>query len=416
MREEGCLVGSRSCPVFGTASSVPLIRTNAHTLSARMSDLDTRAVHDGEPAPRIEGAVSLPIFQTATYTHEDPDDPVRYVRYNNSPNHEAVHEKLASLEGTDDALVTASGMAAISSALLALLDGGDHLVAPRSLYGGTLDLFDDLLPRFDVDHTFLPESGPDAWEAVLEPSTSVLYAESITNPLLDVPDLESMAEFADAHGLVSVIDSTFASPVNLRPAELGFDVVLHSGTKYLAGHSDLAAGVVAGPSALIDRVGHTLKLLGGMLDPHACFLLHRSLKTLGVRVRQQNETAQAVAEALHVHDAVDRVLYPGLPAHPSHDRARDLLNGNGGMVSFNLAPAASVDAFFDALTLPIRAPSLGGVETLITQPMHTSHKNVDPAVREDMGITERFVRLSVGLEGVEDLLEDLSRALDAASS
>jgi Cystathionine beta-lyases/cystathionine gamma-synthases len=293
-----------------------------------MPDLDTRAIHDGEPDPRIEGAVSLPIFQTATYTHEDPDDPVRYVRYSNSPNHEALHEKLASLETTDDALVTASGMAAISSALLTLLDAGDHLVAPRSLYGGTLDLFEDLLPGFDVGHTFLPDDDPDSWKQALSPSTEVLYAESIANPLLEVPDLKAMADFADEHGLVSVIDSTFASPVNLRPAELGFDVVLHAGTKYLAGHSDLAAGVVAGSSALVDEMGYTLKLLGGMLDPQACFLLHRSLKTLGVRVRKQNETAQAVAEALDAHDAVERVLYPGLPSHPDHNRAQRLLDAS----------------------------------------------------------------------------------------
>jgi len=377
-----------------------------------VSHLDTRAVHDGEPDPRIEGAVSLPIFQSSTYTFDGPDDELRYVRYSNSPTHDALHEKLASLEGTEGALVTASGMAAISSVLLTLLDAGDHLFAPRRLYGGTLDLFDDLLPRFDVGHTFLPEGGPRAWEDALSPSTSVLYAESIANPLLDVPDLEALVDFADAHGLVSIIDGTFASPVNLRPAELGFDVVLHSGTKYLAGHSDLAAGVVAGPSDVIDRIGHTLKLLGGMLDPHACFLLYRSLKTLGVRVRQQNATAQAVAEAFQSHDAVKRVLYPGLPSHPDHNRARELLDGFGGMVSFELAPNASVDRFFDGLSLPIRAPSLGGVETLISQPIHTSHKNVDPAVRGEMGINERFVRLSVGLEDREDLVNDLTKALD----
>jgi cystathionine gamma-synthase/cystathionine gamma-lyase/cystathionine beta-lyase len=379
-----------------------------------MTDLDTRAVHDGEPTPRVEGAVSLPIFQTATYTHEDPDAPVRYVRYSNSPNHEALHDKLASLEGTEDALVTASGMAAISSTLLSLLDAGDHLVAPRSLYGGTLGLFDDLLPRFDVGHSVLPEGGPDAWTEALTPSTTVLYAEAIANPLLEVPDLEAMAAFADAHDLTAVIDSTFASPVNLRPAELGFDVVLHSGTKYLAGHSDLAAGVVAGPSGLVDRVAHTLKLLGGVLDPHACFLLHRSLKTLGVRVRQQNATAQAVAEALHAHAAVERVLYPGHPTHPDHDRARALFDGYGGMVSFDLAPAAAPNAFFNALSLPIRAPSLGGVDTLVTQPIHTSHRDVPPEVRRDMGITERFVRLSLGLESSDDLVGDLTTALDAA--
>lgn len=368
-------------------------------------------MHDGEPDPRIEGAVSLPIFQTSTYTFNGPDDDLRYVRYSNSPTHEALHEKLASLEGTDGTLTTASGMAAISSVLLTLLGAGDHLVAPRSLYGGTLDLFDDLLPRFNVEHTFLPEGGPDEWEDALEPSTSVLYAESIANPLLDVPNLEALVDFAEAHDLVTVIDGTFASPVNLRPAELGFDVVLHSGTKYLAGHSDLAAGVVAGPSDLMDRIGHTLKLLGGMLDPHACFLLYRSLKTLGVRVRQQNATAQAVAEALQSHDAVNRVLYPGLPSHPDHDRARTLLDGFGGMVSFELASTVSVDRFFEALSLPIRAPSLGGVETLISQPIHTSHKNMDPDVREELGINERFVRLSVGLEDHEDLVDDLTTAL-----
>ena len=379
-----------------------------------MPSLDTRSVHAGEPKPRIEGAVTLPIFQTATYTHEDPEASPRYVRYNNSPNHEALHEKLAALAQTESALVTASGMAAISSALLSLLGAGDHLVAPRGLYGGTLDLFDDLLPQFDIGHTLVAEDTPEAWAAAVRPNTTVLYAESIANPLLKVPDLEAMVDFADAHDLVAVIDNTFASPVNLRPAELGFNVVLHSATKYLGGHSDLAAGVVAGPDDLLDDVRHTTKLLGGMLDPHACFLLHRSLKTLGVRVRQQNDTAQAVAEALAAHDAIERVRYPGLSAHPDHDRARTLLDGFGGMVSFDLASAAHVDAFFDALSLPIRAPSLGGVETLITQPIHTSHKNVDPAVRDELRITKRFVRLSVGLEGAEDLVDDITTALDAS--
>lgn len=379
-----------------------------------MSTFDTRAIHEGEPSPRIEGAVALPIFQTATYTHENPQDPVRYVRYNNSPNHEALHEKIASLESTEDALVAASGMAAITATLLTLLQANDHLVALRSIYGGTIDLFEDLFPRFDISHSFLPEDGPSAWSDALTSSTTVLYAESITNPLLDVPRLQAMVDFADTHNLVSVIDSTFASPVNLRPAEIGFDVVLHSGTKYLAGHSDQAAGVVAGRGDRMTEIGHTLKLLGGMLDPHACFLLHRSLKTLGVRVRQQNATAQTVAEALEAHDTVDQVYYPGLPSHPDHERACSLLNGFGGMVSFRLVPETSVDTFFETLSLPIRAPSLGGVETLITQPIHTSHASMDPADREALGITERFIRLSVGLEGADDLVDDLTDALDAA--
>lgn len=377
-----------------------------------MSSLDTRSVHAGEPDPRIQGAVTLPIFQTSTYTFGDHDDELRYVRYSNSPNHEALHRKLASIMDTESALVTASGMAAVSSVFLSVLDAGDHLVAPRSLYGGTLDFLDDLLPRFNVTHSFLPAPKPSRWKGALRPNTKVLYAESIANPRLEVPDLEAMVDFADRHGLLAVIDNTFASPVNLRPANLGFDVVLHSATKYLAGHSDLAAGVVGGSEEGLSEVRATAKLLGGMLDPHACFLLHRSLKTLGPRVREHNRKAGAVAEALSAHRAISEVRYPGLSDHPDHNRASTLLDGFGGMVSFELSPSADVDEFFDTLSLPIRAPSLGGVETLISQPVHTSHKNMDPEVRRELGITDRFVRLSVGIEGTEDLVEDLTAALD----
>ncbi|WP_263786469.1 trans-sulfuration enzyme family protein [Salinibacter grassmerensis] len=378
-----------------------------------MSTLDTQSIHAGEPDPRIEGAVSMPVFQTATYTHDDPDDEPRYVRYNNSPNHEALHDKLAALTQTESALVTASGMAAISSALLSVLETGDHLVAPRSLYGGTLALLDDLLPQFGIAHTLVAEDTPEAWAAALQPNTKVLYAESITNPRLEVLDLTGMVDFAEEHALTTVIDNTFASPVNLRPASLGFDVVLHSATKYLGGHSDLAAGVVAGASEHLGDVHQTTKLLGGMLDPRACGLLHRSLKTIGVRVRKQNATARALASALADHDGVERVHHPSLPSHAHHDRARTLLDGFGGMVGLELAPQTDVDPFFDALSLPLRAPSLGGVETLVSQPVHTSHKNVDPAVRQAMGITDRFVRVSVGLEGPDDLTEDFTAALDA---
>ena len=350
------------------------------------SALDTRSVHAGEPDPRIEGAVTTPIFQTATFTHDNPEAPPRYIRYNNTPNHEALHEKLAALTETESTLVTASGMAAISSTLLSLLDAGDHLVAPRSLYGGTLDLFDDLLPRFEVEHTLVAEDTPDAWTAAVQPNTKVLYAESIANPLLEVPDLAAMIDFAETQNLVAVIDNTFASPVNLRPAELGFDVVLHSATKYLGGHSDLAAGVVAGASAWLEDVRHTAKLLGGTLDPHACFLLHRSLKTLGVRVRQQNATAGHLARALTEHEGIEQVHPPSLPSHPNRDRAQALLDGFGGIVSLRLSPAVEIDPFFEALSLPLRAPSLGGVETLVTQPIHTSHQDVDPSIRHALGI------------------------------
>jgi len=378
-----------------------------------MSTLDTRSIHAGEPEPRIEGAVSMPVFQTATYAHDDPGATPRYIRYNNSPNHEALHEKLASLTRTDGALVTASGMAAISSALLSVLEAGDHLVAPQSLYGGTLALFNDLLPRFGVTHTLVADDAPDAWTSALQPNTAVLFTESIANPLLGIPDLKGMVDVAKNHGLATVIDNTFASPVNLRPATLGFDLVVHSATKYLGGHSDLAAGVVAGASAWLEDVRHTAKLLGGTLDPHACFLLHRSLKTLGVRVRQQNATAGHLARALTEHEGIEQVHHPSLPSHPNRDRAQALLDGFGGMVSLRLSPAVEIDPFFEALSLPLRAPSLGGVETLVTQPIHTSHQDVDPSIRHALGITERVVRVSVGLEGAGDLIEDFTGALDA---
>lgn len=378
-----------------------------------MATFDTRSVHAGEPDPRIEGAVTLPIFPSTTYTREEPDDELQYIRYSNSPTHSALHDKLSTLTRTESALVTASGMAAISSALLTLLSAGDHFVTTRGLYGGTLNLFEDFLPQFNIHHSFLSEE-PASWDQALRPETKVLYAESISNPLLTVPDLEAMANFAETHELVAVIDNTFASPVNLRPATLGFDVVLHSATKYLGGHSDLGAGVVAGPRSTLDAVHQSVKLLGGILDPHACYLLYRSLKTLGPRVRQQNGTAQALAETLERNEAVARVRYPGLSTHPDHERAQSLLDGSGGMISFTLAPSVHPEAFMEALSIPIRAPSLGGVETLLTRPIQTSHKDVAPAVREELGITERFMRLSIGLEGIDDLTTDLTRALESA--
>jgi len=377
-----------------------------------MPTIDTRLIHDGEPDPPIEGAVAMPVFQSATYASSE-DAPVRYARYNNTPNHEALHAKCASLMETEAALVTGSGMAAISSALLGVLESGDHVLAQPGLYGGTMQLLNDLLPRFGITHSTLPAGGPEAWADALRPETRVLYAETIANPTMDVPDLEAMVRFADAHDLLAVVDNTFASPVNLRPATLGFDVVLHSATKYLAGHSDLVAGVVGGSAAHVQRIGKALKQLGGTLDPHACFLLHRSLKTLGVRVRQQNANAQALAEMLAAHDAVDTVRYPGLPSHPAHDRVMRRFDGCGGMISFDLQPSVAPDAFLDALTIPLVAPSLGGVETLVTRPIRTSHADVDAATREALGLTERFIRLSVGIEGINDLVDDVTQALDA---
>jgi cystathionine gamma-synthase/cystathionine gamma-lyase/cystathionine beta-lyase len=304
-------------------------------------------------------------------------------------------------------------MAAIATGLMATLEAGDRVLAQPGLYGGTHTLLTDTLPRYDIEVDFLPEGGPEAWEEALQPSTQVLYVEALSNPLLGVADLERLAAFADAHDLVAMVDNTFATPINLRPMEWGFDLVVHSATKYLGGHSDLGAGVVAGRGALMEAVRPALRQFGGMLDPHACFLLHRSLKTLGLRVRQHNANALRLARALAAHDAVDRVYHPGLSAHPHHARAERLLDGFGGMLSLELVPGCDPDAFVDELTLAVQAPSLGGLETLITRPARTSHKDLPPEVRRERGITDRLLRVSVGLEDGRDLEDDFTQALDA---
>ena len=390
--------------------------TNDHSEPARR--LATRAVHAGEPEPRIEGAVSMPIFQSATFetAGEKSYDAVRYVRLNNTPNHQALHAKLASLEGGEAAVVASSGMAAITTTLLALLSRGDHLLALEGLYGGTHTFVTRDLAEFGIGHDLMDGNRPDSWSALLKPSTRAIYVETITNPLMQVPDLEQVVRFARTHGLVSIIDSTFATPVNYRPLESGFDLVLHSGTKYLNGHSDLAAGAVVGPRELVRRVTHRLNHLGGVLDPHACFLLHRGIKTLVLRVRQQNENALALARFLAESPAVDGVNYPGLETHPQHGRARKMFSGFGGMLSFDVRGGVeAADSLLNRLRIPRSAPSLGGVETLITRPATTSHAGVPPEERVRMGISDSLVRVSVGIEAPGDLVEDFEQGLEGIS-
>ncbi len=390
--------------------------TNDHSEPARR--LATRAVHAGEPEPRIEGAVSMPIFQSATFetAGEKSYDAVRYVRLNNTPNHQALHAKLASLEGGEAAVVASSGMAAITTTLLALLSRGDHLLALEGLYGGTHTFVTRDLAEFGIGHDLMDGNRPETWSALLEPSTRAIYVETITNPLMQVPDLEQVVRFARTHGLVSIIDSTFATPVNYRPLESGFDLVLHSGTKYLNGHSDLAAGAVVGPRELVRRVTHRLNHLGGVLDPHACFLLHRGIKTLVLRVRQQNENALALARFLAESPAVEGVNYPGLETHPQHGRARKMFSGFGGMLSFDVRGGVeAADSLLNRLRIPRSAPSLGGVETLITRPATTSHAGVPPEERVRMGISDSLVRVSVGIEAPGDLVEDFEQGLEGIS-
>jgi cystathionine beta-lyase/cystathionine gamma-synthase len=379
--------------------------------------LETRAIHAGRAQPRIEGAAVLPIFQCSVYEHLREGvayQDVRYPRLSNLPNHVALGRKLASLEGAEDALVTASGMAAISAALLDVLGAGGHLLLQDQVYGGTHAFVTHDFRKLGLSYDFIPPDDPAAWKARLRPNTRAIYVEALTNPLLQVADHRAVTAFAREHGLVSMIDATFATPVNFRPVEVGFDVVLHSCTKYLNGHNDLVAGAVIGSAERMQSVRRLLGHLGGSLDPHACFLLDRGIKTLVVRVRQQNASALELARSLEANRAVATVNYPGLAGHPGHRRARELFEGFGGMLSFE--PLGGVDAarrFLARVELPVRGPSLGGPETLVTRPVETSHASLTQDELRRIGLSPALVRVSVGLERVEDLIRDFESALGA---
>jgi len=376
--------------------------------------IDTKLIHAGEPTPRILGSVSMPIFQSAMFEYAGEKDyhELKYIRLNNTPNHVALHEKLAALENAEAALVTSSGMSAISTALLTVLSTGDHLLVQDCLYGGTHDFVTKDLGTFGISYDFIDGDNPRSWKEKIRPNTKAIYVETMTNPLLQIADHGMVVEFAKQHGLISLIDNTFASPINFRPPEHGYDLSLHSCTKYLNGHSDIVAGAVIGRSELIDRVKHKLDHLGGSLDPHACSLLHRGMKTLALRVRYQNESTLKIAAFLEKHRAVEKVNFPGLEKHPQHARARDLFNGFGGMLSFELKGGVqTAKQFMKRTILPVIAPSLGGVETLLTLPSETSHSGMRPEDRKALGISDGLVRMSVGIEGTEDIIEDFQSAL-----
>ncbi|MEK6285556.1 MAG: aminotransferase class I/II-fold pyridoxal phosphate-dependent enzyme [Acidobacteriota bacterium] len=376
--------------------------------------IETKLIHAGEPEPRILGAVSMPIFQTAMfeYAGEESYHDIRYIRLNNSPNHLALHRKLAALENAEAALVAASGMAAITTTLLTVLSAGDHLLAQDCLYGGTHDFLTKDFAGFGLELDFINGDDPDSWKSKLRPNTKAIYVEAISNPLLQVSDLKAASAFAKENGLVSLIDNTFASPINFRPAEWGFDVSLHSCTKYLNGHSDIVAGACIGRADLIEEITHKLNHLGGSMDPHAAFLLHRGMKTLALRVGCQNDSALKIARFLEGHPAIEKVNYPGLESHPAHKRARDLFDGFSGMVSFEIKGGVNAaQRFMTKAKLPIIAPSLGGVETLIIRPSTTSHSGMSREDRRRLGITDGLIRMSVGIEATEEIIEDFDQAL-----
>jgi len=383
-------------------------------LARTFKHIDTKLVHAGEPVPRILGSVSMPIFQSAMfeYAGETSYHDLKYIRLNNTPNHIALHEKLASLENAESALVTSSGMAAITTSLLTVLRTGDHLLVQNCLYGGTHDFVTRDLETLGISYDFIDGDNPKSWKERLLPNTKAIYVETITNPLLAVADHKAVVEFAKKDGLVSMIDNTFATPINFRPLEHGFDLSLHSCTKYLNGHSDIVAGAVVGRSELIEKVKRKLDHLGASLDPHACFLLHRGMKTLALRVRFQNESALKIATYLEKHSAVACVNYPGLASHRQHARAAELFDGFGGMLSFELKGGVkAAEEFMNRTSIPVIAPSLGGVETLLTLPSTTSHAGMNPEDRRALGISDGLIRMSVGIEAPEDIIEDFEDAL-----
>jgi cystathionine beta-lyase/cystathionine gamma-synthase len=355
-----------------------------------------------------------PIVQSATFAGGlQPSAELLYTRYGNNPTQKAVGRKIAELEEMEAGAVFASGMGAIAMTLLAMTQKGDHIVASEHLYGATRRFMEEELPRRGVTTTFAGLGRTTAWRKAIRKSTRLLYFELPTNPTLRVPDPRPLAGLAREHGLPLVMDATFATPVLLRPVEHGVDVVIHSATKYLGGHSDLIAGAVAGQADVVEEIVSMMRLYGPSLDPHAAWLLDRGIRTLAVRMERHCQNAAAVADFLEAHDRVVSVSYPGLESHPEHALASDLFDvGYGGMVGFVVEGGGeAADRVMRAFRLIHVAPSLGGVESLASQPRFTSHAGVSPAGRAAMGIPDGFIRLSVGLEDAEDLLADLGRAL-----
>jgi len=378
--------------------------------------IDTQLIHSYHRNSEREQSVCTPIFQSANYRYRGEDDyhKIQYLRLNNTPNHEALHETLKAIEGAPDALVTSSGMAAITSALLTTLKSGDHILAQPCLYGGTYTFLTRDIGQYGIEVDFLNGDDPALWEQQIRPSTRVIYVEPLSNPLLQVANLQGVVELARRHHLVSIIDNTFLTPINFRPLEFGFDICLHSATKYLNGHSDIVAGAIVSDQSRIYSIKKKLDHLGATLDPHACFLLERGLKTLSLRMERHNQSTMKLATFLEEHPKVKQVFYPGLASHPQHARAIELFQGFGGVLSFEVNGGVQEAAgTVERLNIPVEAPSLGSVESLVTRPATTSHAGIPREQREQIGITDSLIRVSVGIENLQDLIEDFNRALSS---
>jgi cystathionine gamma-synthase len=389
----------------------------------------TQSVHGGEDKEKPYHSLTMPIVQTSTYCFEDTAAIVahmerkergldltrgEYGRYGN-PTQDSVERKMATLDGGEDALVFSSGMAAITCTLLTLLSSGDHYVLTEDCYRKTRQFSLEFMAKMGVECTLVPLGDYEALEAAIQANTRLIVSETPTNPYLRIADLPRLAEIADSHDLLTIVDTTFGTPYNLRPLTYGIDLVIHSATKYLGGHNDLLAGVLVGHQDLVESVKETNDMIGAIPSPHTMYLLLRGAKTLELRMARHNENGQRVAEFLQDHPAVQRVWYPGLPSHPDYAVGQQLMKGFGGVVSFLLqTDAKGTSRFIDALQIPYVGPSLGGVESIVEQPALMSHFSLSEKERAEIGIPDGLVRYALGIEDSEDLIADLAQALSQA--
>ncbi|MEO1053208.1 MAG: PLP-dependent aspartate aminotransferase family protein [Bacteroidota bacterium] len=368
----------------------------------------TQCVHSGSIKDEATKGMVTPIYPSTAYDYVDTEIQA-YPRYFNTPNQKVVVEKLCALENGEDGIIFSSGMAAITTVLFSLLKKDDHAVFQNDLYGGTVHAVNHEMVKFGIDFSFTDGNSIDAFEEALKPNTKLIYIETPSNPLMNITDVKAVADLAKSKGIVTVIDNTFASPINQNPIDLGIDVVVHSGTKYLGGHSDICCGAMITSKEICQKVWGGAIHFGGSLSPETCYLLERSLKTLSLRVRQQNENALAIAQFLEDHPNVDRVYYPGLASHPDHELAKEQMNGFTGMFSFE--PKGNADDLVKNLKLVSSAMSLGGVETTICSPTQTSHSKMTTEERAKAGIKDQLLRVSVGIEEAQDLIADFEAAL-----
>ncbi|MFT5248820.1 MAG: cystathionine beta-lyase/cystathionine gamma-synthase [bacterium] len=376
--------------------------------------VNTICTHIGEVEDKqFKGAIS-PLFMTNSYAYENVEV-LRYPRYFNTPNQEALCKKIAALEKTEAGLIFGSGMAAVSTALLAFLNSGDHVVVQNTIYGGAFNFIVEEFPKYGIEFDFTDGFSKEDFSSKIKANTKVIYVETPSNPLMKITDLEMISNLAKEKNLVSLIDNTFASPINQTPADFGIDVTIHSATKYLGGHSDICAGAVAASNEHIEKIWNVAKNLGGSLSEYTVWLLERSMKTLAIRVKAHNKNANKIAKWLHKNPLVNHVYYPGLKSHPDYKLAKKQMNGFTGMLSFELNESVNSDTFLKSLELIKPSMSLAGVESTILAPSKTSHALLGEEERKNQGISEGLLRLSVGIEDRKDLISDLKQAFEKSN-